>query len=293
MRKHAYLVIAHNNVNLLNRLITVLDDPRNDIFLHIDKKVADNFLKEINTDLKYSKLYFSERVDVHWGAYSQILSELSLLRRATAEGTYAYYHLLSGVDLPIKSQDKIHAFFDSIQGKELVQFQKPIISKEKLERVERYYWLQETDIRSRPVLGLIQRVLIKLQRSLRINRLSNTSLNFQMGSNWFSITDDLARYVLSESTRYLPFFKYSQCADELFIQTIIINSPSFLSRLFKTSFDDAQDANMRFIQWVNHAPRDLTVEDFSALANSPLLFARKFNPGTDSEIIDKVLEHLT
>lgn len=35
-------------------------------------------------------------------------------------GPYAYYHLLSGQDLPIKSQDYIHQFFEEHQGKEFV-----------------------------------------------------------------------------------------------------------------------------------------------------------------------------
>ncbi len=32
MGKHAYLIIAHQHVALLNQLLSVLDDPRNDIF---------------------------------------------------------------------------------------------------------------------------------------------------------------------------------------------------------------------------------------------------------------------
>ncbi len=37
--KHAYCIIAHNNFNQLQILIDMLDDARNDIFVHIDKKV--------------------------------------------------------------------------------------------------------------------------------------------------------------------------------------------------------------------------------------------------------------
>ena len=38
--KHAYLIIAHNEFWLLQQLIQVLDDSRNDIFIHFDKKLA-------------------------------------------------------------------------------------------------------------------------------------------------------------------------------------------------------------------------------------------------------------
>ena len=35
--KHAYLIIAHQNFHILERLLLLLDDSRNDIYLYIDK----------------------------------------------------------------------------------------------------------------------------------------------------------------------------------------------------------------------------------------------------------------
>lgn len=39
MKKHAYLIIAHNDFEILENLIILLDDMRNDIYIHIDVKV--------------------------------------------------------------------------------------------------------------------------------------------------------------------------------------------------------------------------------------------------------------
>lgn len=36
--KHAFLIMAHGQQGILRKLLTMLDDERNDIFLHIDKK---------------------------------------------------------------------------------------------------------------------------------------------------------------------------------------------------------------------------------------------------------------
>ncbi|UVV53809.1 hypothetical protein NXY15_04150 [Bacteroides thetaiotaomicron] len=36
--KHAYLIIAHNEFEILKRLIQALDDERNDIYIHFDRK---------------------------------------------------------------------------------------------------------------------------------------------------------------------------------------------------------------------------------------------------------------
>lgn len=43
--KHAYLIIAHNEFELLKLLIDRIDDARNDIYIHIDQKLI---LKDLN-----------------------------------------------------------------------------------------------------------------------------------------------------------------------------------------------------------------------------------------------------
>ena len=37
--KHAYCILAHGSPGILKVLIGLLDDPRNDIYLHLDAKV--------------------------------------------------------------------------------------------------------------------------------------------------------------------------------------------------------------------------------------------------------------
>ena len=107
--RHAYLIMAHNEWELLNTLLSLIDDERNDIFLHIDKKVKNmpNLYQP-----KFSKLYLTpKRYDVRWGDVGQVHSEMHLFKTAKEHGPYQYYHKLSGVDLPIKTQDYIHHFF--------------------------------------------------------------------------------------------------------------------------------------------------------------------------------------
>ncbi len=43
MNKHAYCIMAHGNWEQLQMLINALDDVRNDIFLHIDKKALNSY----------------------------------------------------------------------------------------------------------------------------------------------------------------------------------------------------------------------------------------------------------
>lgn len=136
--KHAYLIIAHDNVDILNVLLHLLDDKRNDIYLHIDKKSSIDLDKIYRPTI--SNFYLlSNRINVKWGDFSQIRVEISLLKEAIGNSHYSYYHLLSGVDLPIKSQNYIHDFFDKNQGLEFIDYsQEP--SENYIKRVSKY-WL--------------------------------------------------------------------------------------------------------------------------------------------------------
>ena len=143
MDKHAYLIIAHNEPEVLKMLLDMLDDVRNDIFVHIDRRARSLYESIKGYTPNYSDLIVLEHpIAVYWGDISQVKVEYMLFERAFSQGPYAYYHLLSGVDLPIKSQDYIHAFFRKNQGKEFVGFWMNKAHKRDLDRkVYRYYLL--------------------------------------------------------------------------------------------------------------------------------------------------------
>ena len=135
MKKHAYLIMAHTQPELLKCLLRLLDDERNDIYLHIDKKAEEYPLEEVASVLERSKCIFTERTDVKWGSYSQINCEMVLLKEAVKQ-EHSYYHLLSGMDLPIKRQNEIQEFFKKYDGLEFVDEDLPQISETALSRVK-------------------------------------------------------------------------------------------------------------------------------------------------------------
>ena len=69
---HAYMIIAHRQFDLLAKLITALDDERNDIFVHIDAKVRDFDFEKFKVLPKRSRIYFTPRSGVTWGDFSQV-----------------------------------------------------------------------------------------------------------------------------------------------------------------------------------------------------------------------------
>ena len=53
MNKHAYMIMAHHRPDLLQLLINSLDDERNDIIVHIDKK---SNMKPEQFETQYAKI---------------------------------------------------------------------------------------------------------------------------------------------------------------------------------------------------------------------------------------------
>ena len=120
--KHAFLIMIHENFGQVARLIKKLDNQWADIYIHVDKKAL--FTKEdeemLKNSCKESSVYFSKRISVTWGGYSQIVAYMQLLKEA-AVNNYDYYHLISGVDFPVKPMSYIYDFFERNNGTEFIQ----------------------------------------------------------------------------------------------------------------------------------------------------------------------------
>lgn len=282
MEKHAYLIMAHDEFSLLKKAIVLMDFPGNDIYIHVDAKVK-NFEPESFSGLcQFSGLHFTQRIPVTWGAYSQIAAELVLLKAATP-GHYDYYHLLSGSDLPIKPQAAMHAFFEERQGLELIAFdQRAYATKDFYERINQYHFFQEWMGKSRSgILGFLNKASQKIQEWLKVNRIAHSTLDFNKGLNWFSITHDLAEYVLSQENFIRKTFQYTLAADEVFLHTLIWNS----------EFKDRVCSDITRVTKKGR-PYFFRAEDFDFLMRSPAFWARKFSEAVDPVIVQKIYDHL-
>ncbi len=288
--KHAYLIMAHTDFKLLEVLISMLDDPRNDIYIHIDKKIPTNNFK---VSPKYSHIYIlKNRIPVYWGHFSQIKAEMLLFETAFKKQFYSYYHLLSGADLPIKTQDYIHHFFSKNTGKEFVGFWNDC-DLEANSRVSYFHPFMKYERNYNDfiqiILSRIRKLGIIFQNKLNLHR-KNKEIYWKKGPNWVSITQDFCEYLISNKDWINKRFKYTQNADEVFIQSLIWNSP-FKERVY--NIKDVDDGCMREIDWErgsNTSPYVWRISDFQHLVKSNKLFARKFSNKIDKEIIFKISE---
>ena len=108
--RHAYLILAYICPRLLQVMIDMIDDERNDIYIHVDAKVDITNFAGIHS--QKSKIIYTDRGKHYWGNDSFVKNEFYLLETALKYGPYMYYHIFSETTLPLKSQDYIHHMLD-------------------------------------------------------------------------------------------------------------------------------------------------------------------------------------
>ncbi len=286
--KHAYLIMAHNQWGLLGELLRIIDDPRNDIYLHIDKKVSAP-LSDLKSCVQKSNLYLTKRYNIVWGGSQMMECTISMLEQASTN-TYERYHFISGVDFPIKSQDEIHGYFNQNRNLQYVGIDWSGIKSGRFLGRAQYYHYFINIIGKRDEKSLCKRLLTRLEDfSLLIQKKSHVNrLNYTMykGSSWFSITHTAVVKILDAKKQILKRYRYTANSDEIWLQTFMMETE--LS-------DQLADSNLRYIKWVqgNPSPETLTMMDYETLICSDKLFARKFNLDTDGEIIMKIKEKIS
>ncbi len=289
MKKHAFLVMAHSNPDQLRTLLSLLDHPRGDIFLHIDRK-ADFSGEAFSSVLKHSRLFVVDRQRIGWGGLSQIRCEFSLLE-AALPAQYAYYHLISGFDLPLRPMEELFSFFDAYDGTEFVSIQSRELNEDEIDKFSRYWFLQEYE----RVNGLFYRLnhgLVRLQKAFGIDRHKGDAHPIYKGANWFSCTHRFCSDLFTQRKVICKRYRFTRCCDEMFLQTYLMNS-SHREHLFDHEKEGFSFRNLRAIDWERGNPYTYRKEDVPHLLNSGAFFARKFDQAVDAEAIKAVTSVLT
>lgn len=292
MNKHAYLIMADQDFEQLEILLPLLDDAKNDFFIHIDKKVrlTSENQRKIKSCIKQSQVYFVKRLNVNWGAPDQVWCELILMKAARQNGHYSYYHFLSAKDLPLQSQKKIHAFFEQHQGENFIEFL-PINREVKNRVAVKHAFPKISAYRStnNKILQILIRLYRKsergIQNMLHLNAYAKYQLDLAYGSNWLSITEEVVDEILHQEEQIKKMYQHSILCDEIFIQTMVMNHPNLKATISPLG-------NLRYLDFgkKDSSPKTFTESDFQDLKNakeSGLMFARKFNANIDKIIIKK------
>lgn len=261
-----YLILAHRRPELVKVLVATLGSHESvGIYLHVDRRTA--LAPFVSAGDAADVQIVKPRFAANWGSYGLVRATLSGLRFIAERERGPYFLvLLSGQDFPVKPVPIIDRFFAETTSSAHIEYDRMGTPPGKdIHRYERYFLHNQ----------------FKLRGTWRLEMFLNSNLNrrsFPMGfqpysgSQWWSASHELVRYIadfVKEHRSFRRFFWFSNIPDEMFFQTIIMNSP-FAERVHN---DDH-----RFTHWEPEAwsPRVLTKDDIPKLLESPALFARKF-----------------
>ena len=306
--KQAYLIIAHNKIEQLKFLVSLLDYEKNDIYILFDKKAQiDRELKEqIESVVKKSTLYFTKEIPIYWGDYSLVEAELELFTTALKNNDYSMYHLLSGVDLPLDTAENIYNFFDERKDYNfLTMISDELFEKNKIyERVSFKYLAPHLSSRSinnkilKKGLNIYRRFEIELQRMLKIDSFKKYNIDLKYASNWCSLNRKAVQVLVKEREFTEKVFRKTIVNDELFIPTILEKN-DLLKKVYslKPTNDKSTDfqGNLRYINWWDGSPytwtdSDVDVEQLKYGKKQGHLFSRKFDIDKYPKMKEIVLE---
>ena len=265
--RHAWLIIAHNEFEVLQRLVSMLDAPESDFYIHFDKKVQT--LPEIRVE-KGNLTVLQEQIDVSWGTLSQIKTELLLLETAQKNGPYGHYHILSGTHLPLKPVKELIAFYDSHPDEEVMRFWETDEGDAdfKLRRYHhpmRYFKSAGHPVR-KAVDSFIWKTLLKIQKVLGIRRMK--SCHFIKTDQWVSLTEKAVSYLVVHQSALFQKYRWTFCCDEYVIATELAGSSDGF-RLFDYP-------NLLYVVFESASPRSFPLSEYAAIQKTGAWWARKF-----------------
>jgi Core-2/I-Branching enzyme len=274
----AYIVTAYKNPDQAVRLVRRLDDGDVHFFVHVDKKTKDAAHAQIAEPLAgLPHLHFLERHRCDWGGFGHVKATLKGVAEIERTGLEPdYVILLTGQDYPIATNAAIRAFLANRNGASFLDhFPLPSAAWEDggLPRIDRWH------VRIRGRHWIVSGHPLSVERRLPLG------LQPFGGSAYWCLSREGVAYVhrlVRENPSLVRFFRYVDVPDEIFFQTIILNSP-----LRATVVND----DLRYVRWTNWndaRPAVLSTGDFEAIMSSGKLFARKFDTSSDGEILDMI-----
>ncbi|MGZ3756383.1 MAG: beta-1,6-N-acetylglucosaminyltransferase [Mucilaginibacter sp.] len=270
----AHLILVHAYPKMLERLVSRLRYAEADIYIQLDAK-AD--IKQFES-LQYNcnVVFVENRVKTEWGNYSIVEATLAGFKHIlNTQIPYSHINLLSGQDYPLRPIAEFHAFLAENSDRSFMH-SLSLAGDEWEDGKDRLvkYSLGDYGFKGRYILQAI------VNRILPPRKVPEGIMPYGR-SQWITITPECARYVISyiaTNPRVKKYLRMTWAVDELFFQTILMNSPLK---------DKLINNNLRYIeQFGANRPVIFTAGDLEKLRASGKFFARKFDDEIDTEIYD-------
>ncbi|KZE43900.1 beta-1,6-N-acetylglucosaminyltransferase [Rossellomorea marisflavi] len=282
-----YFILAHNSANQVINLINKLNHPGTSFVIHYDLNSED---AEFNILVEYFKaqnnVHFTNRIKCYWGDFSLVNATINCMITARDLNiNFDYASLISGQHYPIKSNEYIMNFLNESNGQNYINFfELPSANWANqsggLDRIL-YLHFNKHSRKKYSARKLLNKGTSYVLRSLNIKRKLPFE-KFYGGSQWWCITketcDYIIEFIIANKNSY-EFFRYVLIPDELFFQTLILNS--------KKSFKIV-NRNLNFIEWktnISPSPEILNINHLEKILESSNLWGRKFDMDESEELM--------
>lgn len=299
----AFLIMAHADPAMLERLIKRMYDPASLYVIHINvRSDITPFLAAFADMPNVCFVPDDQRIAVNWAGFSFTEAVFSAIRHALhVQPDTQRFVLMSGADYPIKPLPTILA--------EVRKDQEIMTVSRTLDRrgqgfhnglAKRYYLGDYEAFNVRSASWLLRKI------GSAVNRFGPSRrpypLQLYHGASWWSLTREAMDYLLPMwGTPKMEWFRFSQLPDEMMLQTLLMHSPrrefiKYNQLLGIGELDYEKGVNgPHFANWRDpnpHLPRHLEESDIAEVMAAEPLFMRKVDSVRSRPLLDCVDEFL-
>lgn len=308
-----YHILCHGNFEQVRKLIDALYSKEDTFLIDIDDGNAPD-TSAIDDLASLDNVHISTDAKIGWGGAGTLRKTLhGAFKLLALNDSWQYYIVLSGQDLPLRSNREIKNFLKKgcDQNTNYIRTNKAeVVDPESIapnnQRSECVLWGDrghtkvyacpgaidpQTTLYARTLVNVLElsakgEVYVDNADKLLIERRKAffEKIPFYTGANWFNLHRSLIETMVDDPFTYelYDILRTTFIPDESFFQTYIMN----------TSFKETVDRNFgRLILRPGPVPRVKVFDtgDWDVLKDTRALFGRKFDTASDGEIVERVL----
>jgi hypothetical protein len=272
--RQVILIHAHKDIGQLNALVAQLLDDDFLIYVNVDASSAIDV-----AGLHPAARLVRPRIAIRWGDFSQVEATLHSMRQVVAEaGAFDKLLFISAQDAPLLPNRRLKIELAALAGRELLDC--VAVGPQGWPCAERYQYFHRDGGGAPAVLACRA-----ANRIMRLGGLRRRMVNGWQpwgGSSWWALSRECVAAIVARVRKdpaILRFFRSVSCPDELFFQTLVMNSP-FGARVVPDNF--------RHIQWSGAGarnPKVLDEGDFAAISASRAHFCRKLDAAASAGLL--------
>jgi hypothetical protein len=260
--KIAYCILVHKNPQQVSRLLERIYSPSDYFYIHKDIKSRSREWEEIFRKHRSENSLFASKYRSAWGTFGIVEALLDGMK-STIHIDYDYLVDLSGQCYPIKPLNYIKQELGKKSVAYMEYFKLPYEDWNGMERISHYYLRF-----GKTTIGVP-----------RIHKALPYALEPYGGSTWWLLPKRFVEYILeyvSNHPRIVDFYRYANISDEMFFQTIIMNSSLRSEVVVDTKRIGTCGIDI------------IKAERLDDIMRSDKLFARKFDIHVDTQILDLI-----